>query len=87
MAYIQPSVQAPYAFVFNGFLKYAELVRPSRTIQACDMGLSDGYTYAFYNANPRGLAYYQLYQVSLARLHMVCSAPFGPWEWRFYEWL
>ena len=122
MAYSQPYVCAPYAFVFNGFLKgvrlprrvpgaigaekiwslvqeqlaqgvplqqaleivYAALACHSRDIQACNMGLSDGDTYAFYNGNPHDQAYYQLHQTHQGALHMVCSAPFGPWEWQPY---
>lgn len=119
IAYSQPYVCAPYAFVFNGFLKgvrfprrvagaigaekiwslvqaqlaqgvppqqaletvYAVLARHSRDIQACNMGLSDGYTYTFYNGNPHGQSYYQLHQAQQETLHMVCSEPFGSWEW------
>ena len=122
IAYSQPYVCAPYAFVFNGFLKgvrlprrvrgaigaekiwwlvqaqlargappqqalatvYAVLARSSRDIQACNMGLSDGSTYAFYNGNPHGQAYYQLHQARQGALHMVCSEPFGTWEWQRY---
>ena len=122
IAYSQPYVCAPYAFVFNGFLKgvrlprrvpgaigaekiwwlvqaqlargaplqqalatvYAVLARSSRDIQACNMGLSDGSTYAFYNGNPHGQAYYQLHQARQGALHMVCSEPFGMWEWQRY---
>src|SRR5215471_11264800 len=119
IAYSQPYVHAPYAFVFNGFLKgvrlprrvpgaigaekiwslvqeqlargvplqqalatvYAVLARSSRDIQACNMGLSDGQRYVFYNGNPHGRAYYQLHQAHQGALHMVCSEPFGAWEW------
>jgi predicted glutamine amidotransferase len=122
IAYSQPYVRGPYAFVFNGFLKgvrlprripgaigaekiwslvqaqlargvlpqqalaavYAVLARSSRDIQACNMGLSDGHTYALYNGNPHGQAYYQLHQAHLEALHMVCSEPFGTWAWRPY---
>ena len=122
VAYSQPYVCAPYAFVFNGFLKgvrlprrvpgaigaekiwslvqdqlaqgvppqqalmtvYAMLACHSRNIQACNMGLSDGDTYVFYNGNPYGQAYYQLHQARQGALHMVCSESFGPWEWQRY---
>jgi predicted glutamine amidotransferase len=122
LAYIQPYVCGPYAFVFNGFIKgvrlpravpgaigaekiwslvqaqlaqgvpaqqalatvYAELARHSRDIQACNMGLSDGQTYALYNGNPHGLPYYQLYQAQQEKLSMVCSEPFGSWDWQPY---
>jgi predicted glutamine amidotransferase len=122
IAYSQPYVCAPYAFVFNGFLKgvrlprrvpgaigaekiwwlvqeqltqgvppqqaletvYTMLERSSRDIQACNMGLSDGHTYAFYNGNPHDQAYYQLYQVRQETLHIVCSEPLGLWEWQRY---
>ena len=122
IAYSQPYVCAPYAFVFNGFLKgvrlprrvpgaigaekiwwlvqeqlargvpppqalatvYAVLESSSRDIQACNMGLSDGYTSAFYNGNPHRQAYYQLHQAHQGTLHMVCSEPFGTWEWQIY---
>ncbi len=95
LAYSQPYVYGPYAFVFNGFLRgvrlprrvsgaigaekiwslvqeqlaqgvapalalaavYATLERHSRAIQACNMGLSDGDTYACYDGNPRGEGY------------------------------
>ncbi len=123
IAYSQPYVCAPYAFVFNGFLKgirfprrvpgtigaekiwslvqeqlaqgappqqalatvYAVLARHSRNIQACNMGLSDGQKYTFYNGNPHGRAYYQLHQAQHRALHMVCSEPFGAWAWHTYE--
>jgi len=123
IAYNQPYVCAPYAFVFNGFLKgvrfprrlpgaigaekiwslvqaqlaqgvapqqalatvYAMLTRHSRDIQACNMGLSDGQGYVFYNGNPHGRAYYQLHQAQQGALHMVCSEPFGACAWRAYE--
>ena len=122
IAYSQPYVCAPYAFVFNGFLKgvrlprrvpgaigaekiwslvqeqlaqgvlpqqaletvYTVLTRHSRAIQACNMGLSDGRAYAFYNGNPHGQPYYQLHQAHEGALHMVCSEPFGPWAWQLY---
>jgi hypothetical protein len=48
------------------------------------MGLSDGRTYVFYNGNPHGQAYYQLHQARQGALHMVCSEPFGTWEWQIY---
>ena len=63
---------------------YGVLERSSRDIQACNMGLSDGDTYVFYNGNPHGQAYYQLYQSRQGALHMVCSEPFGTWEWQRY---
>ena len=63
---------------------YAVLERSSRDIQACNMGLSDGDIYVFYNGNPHGQAYYQLYQARQGALHMVCSEPFGAWEWQRY---
>jgi hypothetical protein len=63
---------------------YAVLARSSRDIQACNMGLSDGDTYAFYNGNPHGQAYYLLRQARQEALHMVCSQPFGAWEWQRY---
>jgi hypothetical protein len=63
---------------------YAVLARSSRDIQACNMGLSDGHTYAFYNGNPHGQAYYQLHQARQGALHMVCSEPFGAWAWQRY---
>jgi hypothetical protein len=63
---------------------YTVLARHSRDIQACNMGLSDGYTYSFYNGNPHGQAYYQLYQARQRALHMICSEPFGTWEWQRY---
>jgi predicted glutamine amidotransferase len=123
LAYSQPYVCGPYAFVFNGFLKgvrlprrvpgaigaekiwslvqaqltqglpppqalaavYAVLASHSRDIQACNMGLSDGHTEAFYNGSPHGRAYYQLHQASQGTLHMVGSEPFGTWAWRTYE--
>lgn len=119
IAYSQPYVCGPYAFVFNGFLKgvrfprhvagaigaekiwslvqaqlaqgvlpqqaletvYALLERHSRDIQACNMGLSDGQRYVLYNGNPHDRAYYQLYQAYQGVVHMVCSEPFGAWEW------
>ncbi len=122
IAYSQPYVCAPYAFVFNGFLKgvrlprrvpgaigaekiwslvqeqlaqgvlpqlalatvYTMLAHHSRDMQACNMGLSDGYTYVFYNGNPHGQAYYQFHQAYQGTLHMVCSEPFGTWEWQLY---
>jgi hypothetical protein len=122
VAYSQPYVCAPYAFLFNGFLKgvrlprrvpgaigaekiwslvqeqlaqgvlpqqalatvYAVLERSSHDIQACNMGLSDGDTYVFYNGNPHGQVYYQLHQAHRGALHMVCSEPFGTWEWQLY---
>jgi predicted glutamine amidotransferase len=122
IAYSQPYVRAPYAFVFNGLLRgvrfprrvpgvigaekiwslvqaqldqsvtlqqalamvYAVLARHSRDIQACNMGLSDGQRYAFYNGNPHDRAYYQLHQAQHGALHMVCSEPFGTWEWCAY---
>ena len=122
IAYSQPYVCAPYAFVFNGFLRgvrlprrvpgaigaekiwwlvqeqlaqgvlpqqaleivYAALACHSRDIQACNMGLSDGRTYAFYNGNPHDQAYYHLHQARQGALHMVCSEPFGTWEWQLY---
>jgi predicted glutamine amidotransferase len=122
IAYSQPYVRAPYAFVFNGFLKgvrlprrvpgaigaekiwslvqeqlaqgapppqvlatvYTMLARYSRDIQACNMGLSDGNTYAFHNGNPHRQAYYQLHQARQGALRMVCSEPFGTWEWQLY---
>jgi predicted glutamine amidotransferase len=122
IAYSQPYICPPYAFVFNGFLKgvrlprrvpgaigaekiwwlvreqlalgvplqqalatvYAVLARSSRDIQACNMGLSDGSTYAVYNGNPHSQAYYQLHQARQGALHMVCSEPFGTWEWQTY---
>ena len=120
IAYSQPYVCAPYAFVFNGFLRgvrfprrvpgaigaekiwslvqaqlaqgvplqqalaavYTVLAHHSRDIQACNMGLSDGQRYVLYNGNPHNRAYYQLHQAQEGRLHMVCSEPFGAWEWR-----
>jgi hypothetical protein len=123
IAYSQPYICAPYAFVFNGLLKgvrlprrvpgtigaekiwwlvqeqlaqgvpppqalatvYALLARHSRDMQACNMGLSDGETCVFYNGNPHGQAYYQLHQARQGALHLVCSEPFGPWEWQRYE--
>jgi len=123
IVYSQPYVSAPYAFVFNGFLRgvrfprrvpgaigaekiwslvreqltqdvppqqalaavYAVLARHSRDIQACNMGLSDGQMYVFYNGNPHERAYYQLHQAHQGTLHMVCSELFGVWEWRAYE--
>ena len=63
---------------------YAVLARSSRDIQACNMGLSDGHTYTFYNGNPHGQAYYQLHQARHGALHMVCSEPFGTWAWQRY---
>jgi hypothetical protein len=60
------------------------LARSSRDIQACNMGLSDGHTYAFYNGNPHAQAYYQLHQARQEALHMVCSEPFGTWAWQHY---
>lgn len=122
IAYSQPYVGAPYAFVFNGLLKgvrlprripgvigaekiwwlvqeqlaqgvppqqalatvYALLACHSRDMQACNMGLSDGETYVFYNGNPHGQPYYQLHQARQGALHMVCSEPFGVWEWQRY---
>jgi len=61
---------------------YAMLARHSRAIQACNLGLSDGQTYAWYNGNPRGAVYYQLQQTSVGMLQLVCSEPFGPWPWQ-----
>jgi hypothetical protein len=122
IAYNQPYIYAPYAFVFNGFFKgvrlprrvpgaigaekiwslvqeqlaqgvlpqqalaivYTMLARHSRDVQACNMGLSDGRTCVFYNGNPYDQAYYQLYQARQGALRMVCSAPFGTWEWQRY---
>ena len=63
---------------------YTLLTRHSRDIQACNMALSDGHTYVFYNGNPRGQPYYQLHQARQSALHMVCSEPFGVWEWQAY---
>src|SRR5262245_6681598 len=64
---------------------YVMLARHSRDIQACNMGLSDGQKYVFYNGNPHGQPYYQLHEARQERLHMVCSEPFGTWEWRTVE--
>lgn len=61
---------------------YAMLARHSRDMRACNMGLSDGHTWTFYNGNPHGHPYYQLHQASHGALHMVCSEPFGRWQWR-----
>ena len=72
------SVSLPHALA----TVYAMLARSSRDIQACNMGLSDGDTYAFYNGNPHGQAYYQLHQAHHGVLHMVGSEPFGAWEWQ-----
>jgi predicted glutamine amidotransferase len=123
LAYCQPYVRGPYAFVFNGFLRgvrlprrvpgaigaekicflvqeqlaqgrtpqqalaavYAMLAQHSRDIQACNMGLSDGQTYAFYNGNPHGHPYYQLRQAHQGALYIICSEPFGAWEWQPYH--
>lgn len=120
LAYCQPYVAGPYAFVFNGFLKgvrlpqhvpgaigaeklwylvqerlrqgtplrqalamvYALVARRSRHVQACNMGLSDGTTYAWYNGNPQAEAYYGLYQATAGAIRMVCSEPFGAWGWQ-----
>ncbi|MGE3540656.1 MAG: class II glutamine amidotransferase [Candidatus Tectimicrobiota bacterium] len=122
LAYCQPYVHGPYAFVFNGFLQgvrlprrvpgslgtekiwalvqaqlalgeapqqalasvYALLERHSRRIQACNLGLSDGQRYAFYNGNPQGEPYYQLHQAQQEALHLVCSEPFGTLQWQRY---
>ncbi len=123
MAYSQPYIREPYAFVFNGFLRGVRLPRPvpgaigaekiwclvqeqlaqgmapapalaavytllarhSRDIQACNLGLSDGQTHAFYNGNPRGAGYYQLHSATQGTLSMVCSEPFGTWAWQPYQ--
>ena len=61
---------------------YTLLAEHSRAIQACNMGLSDGQTFAFYNGNPSGKDYYQLRQASQDGLRMVCSEPFGDWDWQ-----
>jgi hypothetical protein len=50
---------------------YAVLARYSRDMQACNMGLSDGDTYVFYNGNPHGQAFYQLHQARQGILHIV----------------
>jgi predicted glutamine amidotransferase len=61
---------------------YTVLARHSRDIQACNLGVSDGHTYAWYNGNPHGQAYYQLQQSRVGALQIVCSEPFGPWTWQ-----
>lgn len=66
---------------------YALLKTHSRAIQACNMALSDGQSYAFYNGNPRGLGYYQLRQATQGTIHIVASEPFGAWEWQPYQHL
>lgn len=77
LAWGQPPQQALAAV-------YALLERHSRHIQACNLGLSDGHTYAFYNGNPQGQPYYQLHQSRQDALHIVCSEPFGDWQWQAY---
>ena len=64
---------------------YTTLEEHSSVIQACNMGLSDGQTFAFYNGNPSGNDYYQLHQVHDGSLRMVCSEPFGTWQWQTAE--
>jgi hypothetical protein len=61
---------------------YTFLACHSRDIRACNMGLSNGREYVFYNGNPSGTAYYQLYQAQRDPLRMVCSEPFGTWAWQ-----
>lgn len=58
------------------------LVRHSREIRACNLGLSNGREYVTYNGNPSGASYYQLHHVQHDALRMVSSEPFGTWEWR-----
>ncbi len=60
---------------------YALLAEHSRAIQGCNLGLSNGQDYAFYNGNPSGLEYYQLHQAQHDTLRMVCSEPFGDYTW------
>ena len=57
------------------------LVRHSRDIRACNLGLSDGHDYVTYNGNPHGVAYYQLHHTQHDTLRMTSSEPFGPWAW------
>jgi hypothetical protein len=61
---------------------YALLARHSRDMRTCNMGLSDGETYVFYNGNPHDQAYSRLHQARQGALHIVCSEPFGTWEWQ-----
>jgi predicted glutamine amidotransferase len=120
VAFNQPYLAGPYAFVFNGLLKgvrfphkvpgaigaekicslvqaqlqqgvtlrqalrqvYAQLERHSREVRACNMGLSNGQGYAWYNGNPRDMAYYQLHCMHQGPVRMVSSEPFGAWQWQ-----
>lgn len=64
---------------------YALLQQHSRAIQACNMAVSDGQSYALYNGNPRGLGYYQLRYTTHENVHLIASEPFGVWEWQPYQ--
>jgi predicted glutamine amidotransferase len=61
---------------------YAQLDRYSREIRACNLGVSNGQEYAWYNGNPQGQAYYQLHYTRADTWRMVSSEPFGPWSWQ-----
>jgi predicted glutamine amidotransferase len=61
---------------------YAQLDRYSREIRACNLGLSNGQGYAWYNGNPQGQDYYQLRCAHAGTLRMVSSEPFGSWGWQ-----
>ena len=61
---------------------YAQLERHSREIRACNLGVSNGQEYAWYNGNPQGQAYYQLRCTRADTWRMVSSEPFGSWPWQ-----